>query len=202
MPEDLNVIPPGLKGNLVHYISGGEEGSLWKEYTNVRYYTNAFVVQGQKILLGHKKRGWGQEKYNGFGGKVDAGETSLEAAKRELKEEAGIDAPLEHAGILLFLTDGVDWAFHIDIYRADSYSGEVQESEEMKPEWFSTLPEGTDGLSSIPYSKMWETDECWLPLVIANKPFVGRADFVGDKDKSKPYKWWYGVLKDEEAFDV
>jgi hypothetical protein len=40
-----------------------------------------------------------------------------------LQEEAGIEAPLEHAGTFLFLINNVQWAFQIEIYRADTYSG-------------------------------------------------------------------------------
>lgn len=74
---------------------------------------------------------------------MEKGETSLQAALRELEvrwilfqdvqannpaqEEAGITAPLEHAGSLLFLAEGADFAFHIDIYRADEYSGTISE---------------------------------------------------------------------------
>lgn len=34
------------------------------------------------ILLGMKKRGFGVGKWNGFGGKIQNGETMLECAKR------------------------------------------------------------------------------------------------------------------------
>lgn len=34
------------------------------------------------VLLGWKKRGFGAGKWNGFGGKVEDGETMLECAKR------------------------------------------------------------------------------------------------------------------------
>ena len=82
------------------------------------------------------------------GGKVEPGETPLEAAGRELEvilsitfylrdplnpdsrliqEEAGIRAPLEHAGSLLFISEGTEWAFQIEIYRANSYEGTVTE---------------------------------------------------------------------------
>lgn len=44
----------------------------------------------QRLLLGLKKRGVGVGKYNGFGGKLEAGETAREAAARELWEESGI----------------------------------------------------------------------------------------------------------------
>jgi 8-oxo-dGTP diphosphatase / 2-hydroxy-dATP diphosphatase len=86
--------------------------------------------------------------YNGFGGKLEAGETPAQAAARELKvchlcvpyrpshrtisfltkEECGIEASLEHCGTLLFSTKGgPEWAFQIEIYRADAYSGTLIE---------------------------------------------------------------------------
>ena len=81
------------------------------------------------------------------GGKVELGETPLEGAGRELEvtsitstrfteswltddsdqEEAGIRAPLEHAGSLLFISEGAERAFQIEIYRANSYEGTVTE---------------------------------------------------------------------------
>jgi len=43
-----------------------------------------------RILLGRKKRGFGAGKANGFGGKVEVGETIKEAAVREMQEESGV----------------------------------------------------------------------------------------------------------------
>ena len=51
--------------------------------------TLVFLREGEKVLLGMKKRGFGEGKWNGFGGKVEAGETIIEAAAREVKEECG-----------------------------------------------------------------------------------------------------------------
>jgi len=44
--------------------------------------TVVFVQRPSEILLGYKKRGFGARKWNGFGGKVEIGETIEEAAKR------------------------------------------------------------------------------------------------------------------------
>ena len=52
--------------------------------------TLCIIHQHPKILLGMKKRGFGQGRWNGFGGKVSSEETIEEAAKREISEEAGI----------------------------------------------------------------------------------------------------------------
>lgn len=48
--------------------------------------TLVFVRQGQQLLLGYKKRGFGAGRFNGFGGKVEAGETPRQGAARELLE--------------------------------------------------------------------------------------------------------------------
>jgi len=72
----------------------------------------------------------------------------------------------------------------------------------MRPEWFSAVDahslevsEKTNAvLPSIPYDSMWPDDVHWMPLLLANRPFVGRADF--DTDTSGKYtmlKWWFGV---------
>mgnify|MGYP001082927151 CR=1 FL=1 len=44
---------------------------------------------GARILLGMKKRGFGMNKWNGFGGKIEQGETLLEAAARGTKRKRG-----------------------------------------------------------------------------------------------------------------
>lgn len=43
------------------------------------------MLTQSQLLLGYKKRGIGQGLFNGFGGKVEPGETSAQAALRELK---------------------------------------------------------------------------------------------------------------------
>jgi 8-oxo-dGTP diphosphatase/2-hydroxy-dATP diphosphatase len=44
--------------------------------------TLAFLLERNRVLLGFKKRGFGMGKWNGFGGKVESGETIECAAKR------------------------------------------------------------------------------------------------------------------------
>jgi 8-oxo-dGTP diphosphatase/2-hydroxy-dATP diphosphatase len=49
-----------------------------------KLYTLVFVKDSstKKILLGLKKRGFGMNKWNGFGGKLETNETFLECAER------------------------------------------------------------------------------------------------------------------------
>lgn len=114
----------------------------------------------QRILLGMKKRGFGEGKYNGFGGKVEAGETIEAAAKRELLEEANVslaDGSLEKRGVLTFFWEGQSSVMQIHLFSADTADmrGEPAESTEMRPEWFD--------LAGMPYDQMWEDDQHWFP---------------------------------------
>ncbi|KAG2158049.1 NUDIX hydrolase domain-like protein [Suillus bovinus] len=190
-------LPPGIEGNLIEYVQGGVGD--WLSFDHKRFYTNAFIIQGDKILLGLKKRGFGINKYNGFGGKVEPGETLTEAAIRELKEEADIDAPLEHAGSLLFVTNAVVWAFQIEIFSARSYSGTPTESDEMRPKWFSFASPATCDADAIvppiPYEMMWDGDAHWLPLLAQGRKFVGRIDSVTQNDgEFAMTRHWFGTV--------
>jgi len=164
-------------------VDGGAHDQKWDTYTEVRRYTNAFVwdEKNAMMLLGYKNRGFGANmyicmeyfkliierlhvtRYNGFGGKVEPNESSLDAAKRELKEEAGIDVPLEHAGILFFKSSTLSYGHHIDIYRATS--GKVPQQNPKR-----CVPNGSPQHSITSRS-------IWFPLLLAKTPFVGRVDF-------------------------
>ena len=49
------------------------------------------------VLLGLKKTGFGSGLWNhSFAGKVEVGEEVVEAASRELEEESGLTAELQH----------------------------------------------------------------------------------------------------------
>ncbi|KAI0060747.1 hypothetical protein BV25DRAFT_1858684 [Artomyces pyxidatus] len=210
MATRASTLPPGIEGDFTETSVGGNDS--WLTYETTRWYTNAFIIQEgspNKLLLGYKKRGFGAHLYNGFGGKVEAGESPAEAAARELKEECGIDAPLQHCGSLLFVTrGGPEWAFQIEIYRAEEYSGTLTETDEMRPEWFrypniadvtpstdlAVTKENGESLPPIPYDTMWPDDVHWMPLLLAGRHFVGRADFELDNEgKYKMLRWWFGV---------
>ena len=73
----------------------------------MRQATLCFLLRerdgGPEVLLALKKQGFGQGKWNGIGGKVDAGERVQEAARREVAEEIGVEVgPLEKVALLTF----------------------------------------------------------------------------------------------------
>ena len=67
-----------------------------------RILTLCIIYQDRKILLGMKKRGFGVGKWNGFGGHVEEAESTEEAVKREVFEEAGLKVKsLEKMGVII-----------------------------------------------------------------------------------------------------
>lgn len=47
-----------------------------------KIFSLVFIRKASDILLGLKKRGFGKGKWNGFGGKVESGESILQGAMR------------------------------------------------------------------------------------------------------------------------
>lgn len=75
-------------------------------------------------------------QFNGFGGKIDPGESIREAALREMVEESGVkplDALLH--GNILFEFEGYAELLEVHVFRATKFEGEPKESEEMAPKW-------------------------------------------------------------------
>jgi len=149
--------------------------SLLHNYNMTRKILTLVVIEkDNKVLLGMKKRGFGMGKWNGFGGKVQEGETIEDAAKREIFEEASVTVDsMEKLGTLDFCWKGKEQdILEVNIFKATDFSGEPSESEEMKPQWF--------GINEIPFEKMWPDDKYWMPLFLENKKFTGR--FVFDEN--------------------
>jgi len=135
--------------------------------------TLCLIHRHPKILLGMKKRGFGEGRWNGFGGKVQAGETIEEAAKRETFEEAGIVIDkIEKTGIIDFEFLGKPEILEVHIFRGNEFAGEPKESEEMRPNWFE--------INEIPFNDMWPDDRHWFPLFLNNKKFKGKFLFDGE----------------------
>jgi 8-oxo-dGTP diphosphatase len=150
----------------------------------MRSTTLCFLVSGNpvdRILLGWKKTGFGQGKYNGFGGKIEEGETVLQAAVRELHEECGIIAlpgELEPVGRLEFIFPvNSDFDHDVFIFLVRKWQGQPRETVEMKPCWKK--------IEEIPYQQMWSDDIYWLPKVLAGEQITGRVVFQDDNEKIK-----------------
>jgi len=134
--------------------------------------TLLLVVKGDKILLAMKKKGFGQGRWNGVGGKVDSGETVTQAMLRETREEIGIvPTKYELVAINQFHEKFKgEWCIiETHIFLATEFTGEPTESDEMRPQWYS--------ICDIPYNMMWPDDTYWLPRILAGEKLKCRFDF-------------------------
>ena len=151
----------------------------------MRNSTLLFLIKKEEgvisdICLAMKKRGFGKGRYNGVGGKVEDGETIEDAVRREAEEEIGVKAgPLLKCAELTFIfphESSFDQLVHV--YFTDVWQGEIQESEEMAPDWYKV-----DG---IPYQMMWPDDIFWLPKVLDGNHLRARFVFAeGDVVKEQ-----------------
>ena len=140
---------------------------------NTKVLSLLFLRRDDEILLAMKKRGFGEGRWNGVGGKVEAGESIEEAMIRETSEEINVvPVTYEKVGDIRFdeYFKGEPTLMHVHVFVASVWEGKPTESEEMAPKWFS--------VKDIPYKDMWSDDPYWLPLVLEGKKVS--ADFKLD----------------------
>ncbi|MCB1165412.1 MAG: DUF429 domain-containing protein [Leptospiraceae bacterium] len=136
--------------------------------------TLTFLLDGDRVLLGLKKKGFGAGYWNGFGGKIESGETVKQAAAREVLEECGMTtAKLQPAGKLYFHFEDDPRRIEGFLFRCSEFSGEPRETDEMRPQWYA--------ISELPLHQMWEDDRFWLPHVLSGNDVY--ASFRFDEEK-------------------
>lgn len=135
--------------------------------------TLLFLKSDDQILLAMKKRGFGAGKWNGAGGKIEAGESIEQALVRECQEEIGVTPKSwRQVAELDFVQDAETpdpWHMYVHAYITNEWDGQPSESEEMMPKWFD--------VDDIPYGDMWDDDEFWLPQVLDGKKVYGEFTF-------------------------
>jgi 8-oxo-dGTP diphosphatase len=144
-----------------------------------------YLRDGEKVLLGERKKvssGLGQNLIAGIGGKVGDSpeikdETPEQAMDREANEEIVVTV-LEKAdrGRVRFIfthkSPDSSWNQDVRIYEITKWEGVPAETESTKPIWFEA--------SKIPWDKMWEDNEHWLPKVLSGKQVDAVFLFSGD----------------------
>jgi len=137
---------------------------------NKKVLTLFIAHKGGNVLLGMKKRGFGQGRWNGFGGKVEPGERIEDSVVREVREEAGIiPKGMRKRAVFEFEYENADELFEVHLFSAPDIEGDLKETEEMRPQWFAH--------SEIPFKDMWPDDAYWFPLFLAGKNFRGQFRF-------------------------
>lgn len=157
----------------------------------IRHYALCLIHDRERsrTLLGYKKQGFGKDRWNGFGGKVEPKDMPTpsekrrgitqyaKAIKREVYEESGVTlTEYKQVGTLHFMFDVEDHIFFVHVFKADEFTGTPVETDEMLPRWFD--------IDAIPYDKMWLDDPFWVPLLLDDIQF--RALFIfSDHDTIK-----------------
>ncbi len=131
-----------------------------------------------------KKRGFGIGKWNGYGGKVLPKESIRSAAARELCEESGLvvaTEDFEQMALVDFYFDEM-LIFKCHVFIARRWKGVLNESEEMKPQWYN--------ISQLPFDEMWIADSKWLPLILSGKKITATVHFNANGDELKNFSWF------------
>ena len=140
----------------------------------------------QKVLLIIKKRGLGMGKVNAPGGRLEEGETFVEAAIRECQEEVSLTPLMPQKRMELHFQFTSGYALYGEAFFTDFWEGEEKESDEADPFWCD--------LDKLPWENMWGDDKSWLPQALAGKKL--RGFYVFDDDKML-----FEKLEELDSFD-
>lgn len=135
--------------------------------------TLCYVRSGGRTLMLHRNKKKGDVhlgKWNGLGGKLDAGESPDECVVREVREESGLTiADPRLRGVLTFpaFRDGEDWL--VFVYTATRFTGELGECPEGELSWVDD-----DKIAGLP---LWEGDRIFLPWIDENRFFSAKFEY-------------------------
>jgi 8-oxo-dGTP diphosphatase len=113
-------------------------------------------------------------KWNGLGGKFEAGESPEDCVIREVKEESGLTIQSPHLHGLLIFTNfkGKDW--YVFVFTAHEFAGELsQDVSEGRLEWIPN-----DEILRLP---LWDSDSIFLPWLNGEKFFSAKFRYDGEK---------------------
>ena len=129
--------------------------------------TLCYIEHNGKYLMLHrtkKKNDENQDKWIGVGGKFEAEESPYDCARREIKEETGLEnLSLSYRGIVTFVSDEYGTEY-MHLFHTKDFEGEIKEvCDEGNLEWIEK-----ERLLSLP---LWEGDKIFLDLLDKSVPF-------------------------------
>jgi 8-oxo-dGTP diphosphatase len=130
----------------------------------------------RQVLLGRKKTGLGLGNIVGLGGKIEPGETALQAIVREIEEESSLvvdPAAVSEVGFIRYaFPHRENWSQDSTVFVVDTFTGTPVESDEVVPAWYD--------ITDLPLDGMWDDAKYWLPQVLAGERV--RASFTFGED--------------------
>lgn len=100
----------------------------------VRKAVRTFLIQDNKVIVTKYKTNTNFEYYDIPGGKIENGETSIQASVREFKEETGIEiVEQEYKGNVIIEYPNI--IFDFDVYIVNQFNGAPLEFEENYSFW-------------------------------------------------------------------
>ncbi len=165
---------------VVRNIRNVAKNSVNSEDSNFIYKPNlmtlCFLRRGDEVLLGRKTRKIGKGLWNGIGGNFDKGEdkTMEDAARREVKEEIGIEVgEMTCLGKIDFKFPD-NTVYRVVMFTTDDYEGELsanlEEISELK--WFDK--------NKLPLDEMLPADREFVPQLLDGQKVYGRVEFTHD----------------------
>ena len=140
--------------------------------------TQSYIEKDGAYLMIHrvkKKNDMNHDKWLGIGGKFEAGESPFDCARREIREEAGIDiTDLKYRGIVTFFSDEYGTEY-MHLFTATSFLGEINyDCDEGTLEWVKK--------SEIKNLPIWEGDKLFFDLLDSETRFFSlKLCYKGDR---------------------
>lgn len=121
-----------------------------------------------------KENDYHEGKWNGLGGKFEAGESPEECAIREIEEECGLKVKsVTMKGFITFpLFDGKD-DWYVFLFTSDEYEGKLIDSPEGNLAWVEN-----DKLTDL---NLWDGDRLFLPWLFQDKFFSAKFNYENGK---------------------
>ena len=123
--------------------------------------TLCYIEKDGAYLMLHrvkKENDMNKDKWVGVGGKLEEGESPFDCARREIKEETGVNIrKLNYRGIITFVSDlyGTEY---MHLFTATEYEGEIDyDCDEGRLEWVKK-----ETVSILP---IWEGDRIFFELM-------------------------------------
>jgi len=121
-----------------------------------------------------KQNDYHEGKWNGLGGKFEAGESPEECAIREIEEECGLKVKsVTMKGFITFpLFDGKeDW--YVFLFVADDFTGDLIDSNEGNLAWIKN-----DKLTDL---NLWDGDKHFIPWIFKEGFFGAKFNYENGK---------------------